>query len=109
MFKKGICVIVPLFDITLCLLMLHSFKTTSFSPSSIVTSQGEDDDLMVYTISSPVPTPAPISVPIPVKHPITQVYSRRQNPLVSSPTLVASSSYPIHNDDLSIALHKGKH
>ena len=45
------------------------FDSTSFSLSSTVTSQGEDDDLLVYTISSPTPTL------VPVKPPITQVYS----------------------------------
>ena len=49
------------------------FETTLFSPSSTVTSQGEDDDLLVYYVSLAVPTPGPILV----KHPITQVYSRR--------------------------------
>ena len=52
------------------------FETTLFSLSSPVTNQGKDDDLLVYTIASLAPTPAPI----PIKPPITQVYSRRQNP-----------------------------
>ena len=69
MFKKGIDVIVLLYNDTLCLLMLHIFESTPFSLSSTITSQGEDDDLLVYTISSPTP--------VPVKPPITQVYSRR--------------------------------
>ena len=80
------------------------FETSQFSLSSPVTSQYEDDDLLVYNVSSPAPTPALILV----KPPITQEYSRRQNPSVSSPTLTASSSYPIHSDDLPIALLKGK-
>ena len=86
------------------------FETTPFSFSSPVTSQGEGDDLLVYTISSLVPlTPlAPTPAPVPIKPPITQVYSQRQNPPISSPTLFASSSHPIQNNDLSIALHKGK-
>ena len=54
------------------------FRTTPFSLCSTVTSQGKDDDLLVYTISSPTPTPTPV----PVKTPITQLYSWRQNPLV---------------------------
>ena len=62
------------------------FETTRFSLSSIVTSQGEDDDLLVYIVSSPAPTPNP------VKPLITQVYDRRQNPPVSSPTPAALSS-----------------
>ena len=73
-----------------------------FSLSSSVTSW-EDDDLLVYTIISPAPTPAPV----PIK-PITQVYSRRQNPPVSSPTPTTSSSYLVQNDDLLIAFRKGK-
>ena len=67
------------------------FETTSFSLFSPVTSQGEDDDLLVYTIASLAPTPAPISI----KPPITQVYSRRQNPPDSSLTLATLSSDPI--------------
>ena len=60
--------------------------------------------MLVYTISSPSPTTAPV----PIKPPITQVYSRRQNPSVSSPTLAALSSDPIQNDNHLIALRKGK-
>ena len=49
------------------------FETTPFSLSSPITSQGEDDDLLVYTISSP--TPAHTPAPVPVKPHITQVHS----------------------------------
>ena len=66
------------------------FETTSFSLFSPITSQGEVDDLLVYTIASlaaPAPTPAPILV----KPPITQVYSWCQNPPDSSPTTETSS------------------
>ena len=57
------------------------FETTPFSLSSTVTSQGEEEDLLVYTVSLPVPTSAPASIftapaPILVKPLITQVYSR---------------------------------
>ena len=83
------------------------FVTTPFSLSSPITSQGEDDDLLVYTITSLAP-PTPTLAPIPVKPPITQVYSQGQNPLDSSITPAASSSDPVQNYDLSIALHKGK-
>ena len=69
------------------------FESTHFSLFSTVTSQVEDDNLLVYTISSPTPTPVPVLVPI--KPTITQVYSRRQNPPVSSPTPAALSSDPI--------------
>ena len=70
------------------------FETTSFSLSSSVTSQGEDYDLLVYTIASPAPL-APTPAPIPVKPPITQVYSQRQNPPDSSLTPIALSSDPV--------------
>ena len=88
------------------------FETTPFSLSSIVTSQGEDDDLLVYTVSLLVPTsaPTPISTtpaPVSIKPPINQVYSWRHNPLVSSPTPTVSSSDPVQND-LLIALCKSK-
>ena len=83
------------------------FETTPFSLSSSITSQGEDDDLLVYTIASPVP-PAPTSAPIPVKPLITQIYSRRQNPPDSSLTSATSSSDAVQNDDLLIALRKSK-
>ena len=65
MFKKGISAIIPFFDVTLCLLMLHSLRLPHFSLSSPVPSQGEDDDLLVYTIASPArpaPTPARVLV-----------------------------------------------
>ena len=82
------------------------FEITSFSLSSPVTSQGEDDNLLVYTIASPaLSAPTPTSVPI--RPPITQVYSRHQNPLASSPTLAASSPDPVQNDDLQIASSLG--
>ena len=82
------------------------FKTTMFSLSSPITSQGEGDDLLVYTISSPAPLAPPDPTPalVPVKPPITPVYSRRQNPLISSPTPTASSSDPVQNNDLPMAL-----
>ena len=67
-------------------------------------SPGENDDLLVYYVSLPVPAPAPI----PVKPPITQVYSRHKNPLVSSLTPAASTLDSVSNDDLHIALRKGK-
>ena len=93
MFKKGIDVIVLLFDDTLYILMLHFFQTILFSLSSTVTSQGKDDDLLMYTISSPTLTPTP--APVHVKPPITQLYSWHQNPPVSSLEPAASSSNPV--------------
>ena len=47
------------------------FETTLFSLSLPVTSEGEDDNLLVYIVSSPTPT----SASVPVKPLITQVYS----------------------------------
>ena len=71
------------------------FETTPFSLSPPVTSQVEDHAALTPT-------------PIPIKPPTTQVYSQHQNPPDSSLTLAASSSDPVQNHDLPIALHKGK-
>ena len=79
-------------------------ETTPFSPSQIHNSKGEDDNFLIYTIASPHLAP----VPTPVKPPITQVYTRCKNPLVSSPTLTTSTSDPVPSDDLPITLRKGK-
>ena len=86
------------------------FETTPFSLSSPITSQGEGDDLLVHTISSPVPLAPldPTLASVLVKPRISQVYSWCQNPLVSSPTSTALSSSTVQNDDLPIALRKGK-
>ena len=51
-------------------------ENTSFSLDLIHTSQGEDDDLLVYTLVSP----ALAYVPPLTKCPITQVYARRLHP-----------------------------
>ena len=80
------------------------FENVPFSSPSTHTSQGEADDLLVYTIASPVAPP----VPAPVKPPITQVYTRRQNPLVSGPPPAASTSDPVPDDDIPITLRKGR-
>ena len=79
-------------------------ENTSFSQDPIHTSQGENDDLLVYTLASPTPA----SIPPLTKPPITQVYARRRHPLVSSPPPTASTLDLILNDDLPIALCKGK-
>ena len=82
------------------------FENVPFFSPSTYTSQGEADDLLVYTIiASPVAPP----VFAPVKPTITQVYTRRQNPQVSSPPPAALTSNPVPNDDLLIALRKGRH
>ena len=80
------------------------FETTRFSLPYTATSPGEDNDLLVYYVSLSVRTPTLI----PIKPPITQVYSRCQNPPISSPTPIASTLDPVFNDDLPIALRKGK-
>ena len=80
------------------------FENVPFSSPPTHTSQGEVDDLLVYTIASLVAPP----VPAPVKPPITQVYTRRQNLLVSGPPPAASTSDPVPDDDLPIALRKGR-
>ena len=53
-------------------------ENTPFSQDLIHISQGEDDDLLVYTLASPTPT----FVPPLTKPPTTQVYTRCQHPLV---------------------------
>ena len=80
------------------------FENVNFSSPPTHPSQGEANDLLVYTITSPVAPP----IPILVKPPITQVYTRRHNPPVSSPPPAASTSDPIPDDDLPIALRKGR-
>ena len=84
------------------------FETTPFSHPSTVTSQGEEEDLLVYTLASLIVSPEPASVPIQIKPPITLAYTRRQHSIVSSPPPAASTSDSVLNDDLPIALRKGK-
>ena len=71
--KIGVVII----DVTLCLLMLHSLRPPPFSLPSTVTSRGKEEDLLVYTLASPIVSPEPASVPAKVKPPVTQVYTRR--------------------------------
>ena len=78
------------------------FENVPFSSPPTHTSQGEVNDLLVYTIASHVAPP----VRAPVKPPITQVYTRRKNPPGSGPPLAASTSDP--DDDLPIAFRKGR-
>ena len=78
-------------------------ENTLFSPDPIHTNQGEDDDLLVYTLASP----APASIPPLTKSPITQVYARHLHPPVSSPPPAALTSDLVLSDDLPIALRKG--
>ena len=75
-------------------------ENTPFSQDPIHTSEGENDDLLIYTLASPAPAQ--------VKPLITQVYTRR-HPLVSSPPPAASTLDPVLTNDLPITLRKGKH
>ena len=70
-------------------------ENTPFSQDPTHTSQGEDDDFLVYIVASPAPAP------------VTQVYTR-YHPPVSSPPPAALTSDPVLNDDLPIALRKSK-
>ena len=79
-------------------------ENAPFSPDPIHTSQGEDDDLLIYTLASP----APASIPPLTKPPITQVYARNLHPPVSSHPPTASTLDPVFSDDLPITLCKGK-
>ena len=84
------------------------FETTPCSLPSTVMSWGEEEDLLIYTLASPIVSPEPAFVPTQVKPPITQVYTRLQHPPVLSPPPTASTSDPVLSDDLPIALRKGK-
>ena len=79
-------------------------ENISFPQDPIHTSQGEDDDLLVYILA--LPTPA--SVPPPTKPPITQVYAWHLHPPVLSPPPATLTSNLVLRDDLPIALRKGK-
>jgi len=79
-------------------------------------SQGEEDDLLIYTVesmSSPLPQPDP-SVSRPTRPPVIHVYSRRLKIPDSDPPPATSLEDPVpHTDhdsdlDLPIALRKGK-
>ena len=59
----------------------------------------------MYTIASPVVPP----IPAPVKPPITQVYTRRQNPPIFGSPPATSTLDPIPDDYLPISLRKGRH
>ena len=58
------------------------FETITFSLSSIVTNPREDDDLLVYYVSLPIPTPSLI----PLKPPITQETLDAKTPSLKSNT-----------------------
>nr|CAD1837532.1 unnamed protein product [Ananas comosus var. bracteatus] len=91
------------------------FESTPFFPlSSTYENDGEEDDLLVYTVrqvSSPATAiPAPSAT---VQPPIVHVYSRRLATPDSDPPPASSSEDPLTTDlasgsDLPIALRKGK-
>ncbi|XP_057991841.1 retrovirus-related Pol polyprotein from transposon RE1 isoform X1 [Hevea brasiliensis] len=93
------------------------FESTPFFPQSFVyESQGEEDDLLIYTVqpmSSPLPQPVS-SVSRPTRPPIVHVYSRRLEISDSDPPPATSLGDPVpHTDhdsnlDLPIALRKDK-
>ena len=79
-------------------------EETPYFPTSTFEGQGEDDDLLVYTITYP----EPVAEPAPVKPPIYQVYFRRRHPPDLCPPPAFSSLDSVMSDDLPIALRKGK-
>ncbi|XP_062090707.1 retrovirus-related Pol polyprotein from transposon TNT 1-94 isoform X3 [Humulus lupulus] len=95
-------------------------NTPYFSSSPTPTRHGDDDDLLVYSVTTAAPdtcsdeslVPSPTSViapamPTPPPKPPIIVYSRRPPP-VSCPAPASSSSDSELNDDLPIALRKEK-
>ena len=77
-------------------------KDVPFSSSPIQTSHGEDDDLLIYTLSSLYPAHASI------KPLIIQVYSRHNDPPVACPPPNPLPLDQASNDDFPFALRKGK-
>ena len=82
-------------------------ENVPFSSLPTHTRQGEEDNLFVYTLNSPIVSPKPTPVPTQLKPLITHVNTRCQHPLVSSSPLAASTSNLVLSDDLPIALRKG--
>ena len=69
-------------------------ESTPFSLHPIHTSQGEGDDLLIYTL----PSPALASNPTLTKPHITQVYAQCLHPPISSTPPAASTSDPVLSD-----------
>ena len=107
MFKKGIDVIVPLFNVTLCLLMLHSLRLPIF-PSVYCYELGGRRRLTFFIL---LPHPLSLSncfCPYSGKTSYHSGLHFASTPLVSSPPPVASALGSVLSDDLPIALRKGK-
>ncbi|KAH9764380.1 glutelin type-A 1 [Citrus sinensis] len=95
---------------TECTMSVQLSGALAYTSTSIITLAdgspscvrgGDDDNLLVYSITSS----EPVSAPTPVKLPIVQVYSRRKPPN-SYPAHVPSSLDLVPGNDLPIALHK---
>ena len=84
-------------------------ENVPFSLPPTHTSQGEEDNLLVYALASPIVSLELASILAQVKPPITHIYARHQHPPVSGPPPAASTSNPVLSDDLLIALRKGTH
>jgi len=87
------------------------FEDMSFSPSSSSSCQGENDNLFIYEITSPISSSTPSSsVSLPSRPPITQVYSRQPPQQLSGTCSTPMTSSTINlgpSDDLPIAFQKG--
>jgi hypothetical protein len=82
------------------------FETTPFFPmSKIYYYKGENDDILVYNITTTI-NHASSNDPVPIKPVITQVYSRRPAPDNSRPPPAPTSTDPSLN--LPIVVRKGK-
>ena len=77
------------------------FDTTPFSLPSTATSQGRKKIFLFILLPHPLSLSNMLVLAL-VKPPITQVYTRRQHPVVSSPPPVALTSDPVHGDDLPV-------
>ena len=83
-------------------------ENVPFSLPPTHTSQGEEDDFLVYTLASPIVSYEPPHALAQVKPHITQVYTRSQHPSASSSPSATSTSNPVLINDLPITLRKGK-
>ena len=82
------------------------FETTALSIPFTVTSQGEEEDLLVCTLASPIVSPEHASIL--AQDSYHSGLHLAPTPPSSSPLPAASMSDPILSDDLPIAICKGK-